>query len=75
MKQLTMSGTLLLPGAYWVVIKNHKIIPVGARFLVVEDDGNGRLLCWRDGVKPPNGILGSLLHVSQLHINQMQLAI
>lgn len=57
----------MLPGtAYWVTVKNHKIIPMGTRFIVVEEQQNGWLLCWRNGVKPPKRILGSLLRVDQV---------
>lgn len=68
--QLVMSG--MLPDTYWVTIKDHEIIPVGTRFLVVGVQYKKWLLCWRDGVKPPHRILGSLLHVDQVQVEENQ---
>lgn len=64
MNQLVMWE--MFADTYWVVIKDHKVIPVGTRFLVMEEEPNGWLLCLRDGVEPPARVLGSLLHVNQV---------
>lgn len=52
----------LLPDEEWVVTLGHKVFPDDARFLVRQQWAEEVLLCWRDGVEPPPGILGTLLH-------------
>jgi hypothetical protein len=52
----------LLPDEEWAVSVGHKVFPDGTRFLVRQQWAEGVLLCWRDGVEPPLGVLGTLLH-------------
>ena len=60
---------LVLPCIFWVTIKDHKILPTGTRFLLIEQQPDDWLLCWRNGIKPPHRVLGSLLRTNQVEGN------
>ena len=50
---------------YWVEIKpnsGHRVFEAGKRFLVIDELPDGFLLCWPDGVRPPEGVQGTYVH-------------
>jgi len=55
---------IVVSDRYWVRIRpnsGHCVYRSGEMFLVVEQS-DGFLLCWRDGIVPRKGHLGSLIH-------------
>lgn len=62
-KQLYMP--LMSPGERWVRIKpgggGHLVFKGGELFLVIEEQYDDWLLCWRDGRAPPCPVTGTLL--------------
>jgi len=57
MSQLVFPELVL--GSFWVVVRSHGVISDGARFLVVQERGDGWWLAWREGVVPKHA--GTLL--------------
>ncbi len=65
MSQLTFFD--ILPDTWWVEVKansGHKVYEGGERFLVIEKEEDGWLLCWKDGIRPACWPLtkGTLVH-------------
>jgi hypothetical protein len=53
---------VVLDGEEWVETINHQVFPDGTRFRVIETWHQDYLLCWKDGIQPPN--LGTLIKKS-----------
>lgn len=52
-------------GGRWVKIRQdsaHRVYRPGEVFLVVERQSDGFFLCWRNGIEPHRGCLGTLIH-------------